>query len=359
MRNIVVFQSSFKKFFKIFATILATLFAIFLILIFKPSISQDYGMEYTVHSGASIQSVENDLVARDIVSHPFLFRVLVFLHGSKHHLKAGEYLFPKGSSLMSMLRQMMTGRGLVQHSFTIIAGWDFHDVRKALDNEVLLQHDIAGLTDAEIMQKIGFSNVNPEGQFFPDTYFYTYGNSDLMLLKRAYKKMQTNLNAAWDTRVADLPFKNNYEALIAASLVEKEAHVKEERPIIAGVLINRLEKNMLLQFDPTVIYGMGDKYKGVIHKSDLEEKSPYNTYVYKGLPPTPIAMPSLESINAVMHPDHNNYYYFVARGDGTHQFTENLTEHHEAVNQAKVTRQEQPYFNSTLVKQYLKSDKKS
>lgn len=341
----VIFLSLF-----IFMIGVASLFAIY---IFSPTISQDYGKQYTVYPGASIQTVEKELAAQDIINHPLLFRILMHVHNKTHSLKAGEYYFAKDSSPLKILNQMMTGTGLVQHEFTIIAGWNFQQVRQALNKEVLLQHTTEKLSDTEIMQKLGQSG-HPEGLFFPDTYFYTMGNSDLSLLKRAFKKMQNHLDVAWNTRVPNLLFKNSYEALIAASLVEKEAHVNEERPIIAGVLINRLRKNMLLQFDPTVIYALGDDYEGTLHKKDLTFQSPYNTYVTKGLPPTPIAMPSLASINAVMHPDNNDYYYFVARGDGHHQFTKSLDDHHQAVKDAVVTRNSQPYFNSGLVKQYIK-----
>lgn len=342
-----------RKIFLIFFIFLIGLIATACILIFKPTVTQEYGMQYTVRQGASIQSVENDLLSRGIIQYPFIFRFLVRFYHDQHHLKAGEYLFPKGSSAPSILKQMMTGTGLVQHSFTIIAGWNFQQVRNALDNEVLLQHDTSRLTDAQIMQQLGFAGTMPEGEFFPDTYFYTSGNSDITLLKRAYKKMQTALNAAWLTRDTNLPYQTSYDALIAASLIEKEAHVSDERPIIAGVLINRLHKNMRLQFDPTVIYAMGKQYTGTIYKKDLTLDSPYNTYVHTGLPPTPIAMPSLASIDAVLHPDVNDYLYFVAKGDGRHEFTKDLTAHHEAVSNAKITVSQQPFFNSKLVKQYI------
>lgn len=345
-------QTTLRNFFLIFLFFLIGLASSVVFLIFKSTVSQNFGMQYTVQTGATIQSVEADLQSQQIISHPFLLRFLVLMHGKNHRLHSGEYLFVKGSSPYRIVHQLMTGTGLVQHPFTIIEGWNFKQIRNALNNEPLLQHYTQGLTDTEIMKSLGL-NVNPEGQFFPDTYFYTYGYSDLILLKRAYKKMQSHLTTAWNSRSANLPFKNSYEALIAASLVEKEAHASEERPIIAGVLINRLRKNMRLQFDPTVIYAMGNAYSGTIYKKDLISESPYNTYMHEGLPPTPIASPSLSSINAVMHPDNNDYLYFVAKGDGHHEFTSNLSAHHEAVSNAKITVKQRPFFNSTLVKEYL------
>lgn len=181
------------------------------------------------------------------------------------------------------------------------------------------------------MSRISSSDVDPEGEFFPETYYYTKDVSDLVILKRAYDLMQSRLSEAWQMRAADLPYQNAYEALIAASLIEKEAYFASERPLIAGVLVNRLKKNMLIQFDPTVIYGLGLRYDGTIHKKDLLENTPYNTYVRKGLPPTPIAMPSMASIEAALHPDNTDYLYFVARKDKSHQFSKTLPEHHAAV----------------------------
>ena len=181
------------------------------------------------------------------------------------------------------------------------------------------------------MNRLGDAALAPEGQFFPETYYYTKGSSDLVILKRAFDLMQSNLKEAWETRSPNLPYKNVYEALIAASLIEKEAYFDAERPVIAGVLVNRIRKNMLIQFDPTVIYGLGLRYNGKIHKQDLLENTPYNTYVHKGLPPTPIAMPGRTSINAALHPDNTDYLYFVARSDKSHQFSKTLFEHQAAV----------------------------
>jgi UPF0755 protein len=188
--------------------------------------------------------------------------------------------------------------------------------------------------------------VAPEGEFYPETYYYTRGVADLVILKHAYDLMQSRLNQAWESRLPGLPYQDAYQALIAASLIEKEAHLNQERPIIAGVLINRLRKNMLLQIDPTVIYGMGDRYLGKIYRRDLLDDTIYNTYVHKGLPPTPIAMPSQASIDAAIHPAAHDYYYFVAKGDGSHQFSKSLPEHHRAVQSTKG--QQTGYYNDSL-----------
>jgi UPF0755 protein len=233
-----------------------------------------------------------------------------------------------------MWRQMTTGKGLYYRLFTIVPGWSFTQLRRQLLLNKYLKHISQTYDDKQIMTELGNSSLAPEGEFYPDTYYYTRGVPDLVILKRAYQLMQLKLNEAWETRLPGLPYKDAYDALIVASLIEKEAYLNSERPVIAGVLINRLRKNMLLQIDPTVIYGMGDRYTGKIYKENLVENTPYNTYVHKGLPPTPIAMPSQASIEAAIHPQANDYYYFVAKGDGSHQFSKTLLDHNVAVQEA-------------------------
>jgi UPF0755 protein len=217
-----------------------------------------------------------------------------------------------------------------------------------------LHHLTSELTDEAIMQLLQ-TNLSPEGNFLPETYFYTKGNADVMLLKQSFQLLQTKFAAAWEKRAINLPYKNTYEALIAASLIEKEAYLDSERPMIAGVLVNRLRHNMLLQFDPTIIYGLGDNYTGKIYKSDLTKDTPYNTYLHAGLPPTPIAMPSMGSIEAALHPIEHDYYYFVARGDGSHQFSKTLSEHNAAV--VKFTKQTKTRtsFNSEAIEAKLQA----
>lgn len=324
--------------------------------IHTPVVLNEPGITYKLHAGASIKSVVHELYQQKIIRHPSLFSALAYLRGDAHALKKGEYFFPKGTTPSQMLDQMITATGLVQHSFTILPGWNFRQLREALNNDEDLRHLTSAQSDATIMQRLGQSTVSPEGQFYPDTYFFIADTSDLALLRRAMRTMQARLTHAWQYRSPSIPFKTPYEALIAASLVEKEARLDKERPIIAGVLINRLQKNMLLQFDPTVIYGLGLRYDGKIYKHDLTEDTPYNTYVHKGLPPTPIAMPGLQSINAVLHPKEHDYLYFVATGDHvSHQFTRTLAEHYSAVQTAKLYQSDSPswFFNSNLMKEFL------
>lgn len=325
--------------------------AAWLNFLYSPLISNDQGYKYTVPHGASFRSVSDDLCAKHIVTNRLFFNVLIHLRRDGHELKAGQYFFQKGTTPSKMLDQMATGSGILYHTFIIVPGWNFKQLSMALLQESSLNHKLITLTDTQLMTLLGHPELNPEGQFLPETYFFVEGSSDTAILKRAFKAMQTKLNLAWGERANGLPFKNSYEVLIAASLIEKEAYLAAERPVIAGVLINRLRRDMLLQFDPTVIYGLGSLYDGVIHKEDLLKDTPYNTYIHKGLPPTPIAMPSFDAIKAVTHPDQNDYIYFVARNvGGSHQFSKTLEEHHVAVEAAEKTPW---FFNAELMRHYF------
>jgi UPF0755 protein len=317
----------------------------------SPVVTADQGLQYTIPPGVTLRFVTNDLYLQNVIKHPDFFNLMVYLKGAQHQLKAGEYLFPKGTTPLSLLAQITTGSGMIYHTFTIVSGWSFKQLRNALAHDSAVLHLSSPLSDEAIMTKINHSQLNPEGQFFPDTYYFVKGSSDIALLKRAYNLMQKKLNDAWRQRDPSIPFQTNHQALIAASIIEKEAYLDAERPMIAGVLINRLKKNMLLQFDPTVIYGLGSRYHGKIHKEDLLQSSPYNTYVHKGLPPTPISMPSMGSIRAIMHPQQNDFIYFVARGDGTHQFSSTLAQHHLAVKEAR--EHVIAFFNYPLIRLYL------
>lgn len=321
-----------------------------LFFLFGSTVSDEKGVVYYLKPGTSKKVFIAELSQQGIIRHPWLFSIYVYSHKGEP-LKTGEYVFPNGASLVSIWHQVSTGTGLLYHPFTIVPGWSFHQLREELAGIQELHHTATPLNDKQIMDHLGYANLAPEGEFFPETYYYTKGISDFVILKHAFHLMQTKLQQAWDKRAPNLPFKNPYEALIAASLVEKEAYLNSERPMIAGVLVNRLRKNMLLQFDPTVIYGMGDRYAGKIHKENLQENNAYNTYVNKGLPPTPIAMPSTASIEAVMHPEVNDYYYFVARGDGSHQFSKSLPEHNAAV--AATLKKQTSFFNGVRVQPYL------
>lgn len=297
---------------------------------FIPVVSDEKGVVYYLKPGTSTQAMISELSQQGVIPSSILFSVYAYPH-FKRHLKTGEYFFPKGSTEASIWRQVTKGTGFYYYHFTIVPGWTFLQLREALAQAPNLRLITTQLSDQQIMERLGAQDVAPEGEFFAETYYYTRGMQDLVILKRAYDLMQTSLNEAWDGRAKDLPYKDMYQALIAASLVEKEAYLNSERPIIAGVLVNRLRKDMLLQFDPTVIYGLGARYNGKIYKKDLLEDTAYNTYIHKNLPPTPIAIPSLSSIEAALHPQQHDYLYFVGRGDKSHQFSKTLPEHNAAV----------------------------
>jgi UPF0755 protein len=247
-------------------------------------------------------------------------------------IKAGSYELKPNTTPRALVDQLVRGE-FAQESLTIIEGWTFKQMRAALAASPSLKHDTAGLSDKELMEKISTEYKAPEGLFFPDTYLFAKGSSELQIYKQAHTLLMTRLKTAWDKRDASLPYKTPYEALIMASIVEKETGQKSERAMIAGVFVNRLKQGMMLQTDPTVIYGMGDSYAGNIRKKDLETDTPYNTYLRVGLPPTPIALPGVQSLEAALGPAKTNALYFVARKDGTSKFSDNLNDHNKAVNQ--------------------------
>ncbi len=332
------------------------MFIISINFFYRPVISETEGLRYTVAQGASIKSVVNDLSTLNSMKYPTVFTALAYLKNSKQELKAGEYIFRKGATSSDILRQITTGTGMFHYEFTIIAGWSFKHLRDMLEREPDLQHTSATLSNTAIMTYLGHPELSPEGRFYPDTYFFAKGSSDLLLLKRAFQKMQKELSAAWQTRDIDLPYDTPNAVLTVASLIEKETALDKERPIIAGVIVNRLRKNMLLQIDPTVIYAVSEHYDGVLHKADLSIDSPYNTYKYKGLPPTPIAIPGKESLQAALHPLHHDYYYFVAKERGAgegHQFSATLTEHNAAVAVVRQDEVSAHYINNGLLRYYF------
>jgi UPF0755 protein len=242
---------------------------------------------------------------------------------------------------LQTLGDVVSGR-VKQYELTLLEGWTFKEFMQVVNEHEAVRHTLHNLSIEQIMKKLGFNNEHPEGRFFPDTYFIHKNISDIEILLRAHNVMDKQLQSMWQSRDTDLPFKNAYEALILASIVEKESAVAEERPVIAGVFINRLRKRMRLQTDPTVIYGMGDSYDGDIRFRDLRKDTPYNTYTRRGLPPTPIAMPGLGALTAVMHPEKTDYLYFVAINDdsGRHVFSSTLEQHEEAVDRYQRTRRQ-------------------
>lgn len=321
-----------------------------------PIVLKDEGVRYEVRADQSLHAVIHDLYLLDVIKHQYFFDLLTWLRGDQRDLKAGEYLFPKGTTANSLLNQITSGSGVILHSFTIVAGWGFVHLRHALDSDPNLRHDSEKLSDAALMDRLGQPDLKPEGEFFPDTYYFVRGTSDLVILQRSFDLMQKKLADAWAHRELDLPYQSPMEALTVASLIEKETSIPHERQMISGVIVNRLRRNMLLQIDPTVIYAAGSHFHGIIHRSDLLRKSPYNTYVTKGLPPTPIGIPGETSIYAALHPQHNDYLYFVAKNydmNGSHRFSVNWQEHSQAVKRAKHNTSRLDYFNNALIQHYF------
>ena len=253
------------------------------------------------------------------------------------NIQAGTYLIKRGESVSNVLRRMNAG-DVVHYSVTFVEGWTLRDLRQSLKDARKLRQSIDAMTDAELMQALGKPALHPEGQFFPSTYSYTERMTDLDVLAEAHRVMTTVLAEEWERRAPGLPYQSAYEALIMASIVEKETGLASERPDIAGVFVRRLQKGMRLQTDPTVIYGMGANFGGNIRKVDLQTDTPYNTYTRSGLPPTPIAMPGREAIAAALNPAAGDALFFVARGDGSHVFSSTLEQHNAAVREFQLKR---------------------
>ncbi len=296
------------------------------------------GTEVYIKQGSSLNAVANQLVQQGVLSEPYRFNLLVRSLGGASELKAGQYIIPENTSPYALFQLMSNGGKNRQASITFIEGKTFSHMRSTLMHNEDIKHISIPYTDAQILELVGARESHPEGLFFPDTYFFSEGMSDIDVLKRAYKAMQTKLSEAWHRRESGLPYKTPYEALIMASIVEKETGKASERPMIAGVFINRLRIGMRLQTDPTVIYGMGQSFDGNIRRKDLLQDTPYNTYTREGLPPTPIAMPGLAAIEAALHPAKTKALYFVGKGDGSHAFSASLAEHNRAVAQYQLKR---------------------
>ncbi|MGG4610203.1 endolytic transglycosylase MltG [Providencia sp. Me31A] len=291
---------------------------------------------FTVPAGTGRVAFETLLVNEKIIEQGNEFQWLLKLRPELAQLKAGTYRLQPGMDVEQLLRLVVSGKE-AQFSIRFIEGNRLNDWSNILRDAPYLAHKSADMTPAELNAQIGFSGEGSlEGWLYPDTYLYTAGTTDVEILKRAYKRMQNSLDEQWKGRDRDLPYKNAYEMLIMASIIEKETGIESERSQVSSVFVNRLKRNMRLQTDPTVIYGLGDKYSGKIYRSDLDTHTAYNTYKIDGLPPTPIAMPSLASLKAAAHPAKTEYLFFVADGKGGHTFSRNLSEHNRAV---KVYRQ--------------------
>jgi UPF0755 protein len=285
---------------------------------------------FLIRSGSNIKSIAQDLSMQNIINDPWLFILLAKVKGVETRVRAGEYQIESGMTADDLLEKFTQGSA-IQYSFTVIEGWSFRQMLAAIAEDPVIEHTLQGKSNQEIMALIGHPELHPEGMFFPDTYRFPKGTSDLDFLQRAFQVMQNHLTREWNQRDEDLPLKSEYEALILASIIEKETGAGFERPLISGVFIRRLKKNMRLQTDPTIIYGLGEEFDGDIRFRDLKKDTPYNTYLHAGLTPTPIALPGLEAIRAALHPAKTDALYFVSKGDGTHQFSATLDEHNTAV----------------------------
>lgn len=294
-------------------------------------------IDITVVKGSSVKSLAKQLYKQKIIKHPFLFEILVRIRGDSHKLQSGAYQLELGITPVKLVQKIASG-DMILHSFTFVDGWTFDELIKKLANNPYVIHTLKGLKNSVIMSKIGHPGELPEGRFFPDTYKFSAGTKDIDILKLSYNLMQNKLSEAWNSRSMDAPYACPYKALIAASIIEKEASLSSERPIISGIIKRRLERNMYLQLDPTVIYGLGKHYNGKLTVKDLKKNTPFNTYLHKGLPPSPICMPSNDAIYAALHPAPGNVLYFVARGDGTHVFSETLAEHDDAIRKYQLDR---------------------
>ncbi len=288
-------------------------------------------LELEIEPGTTPRGVARAVVAAGVRTDARLLYGWFRVSGQDRRIKAGNYEIPAGTTPQGLLQKLARGEETLR-ALTLVEGWNFRQVRAALARDEGLRHDATVLDDAQLMDRLGRPGVAPEGRFFPDTYTYAKGSSELALLRRALHAMDRRLEAAWAQRASDTPLKSADEALILASIVEKETGLASDRAHIAGVFANRLRVGMLLQTDPTVIYGLGEKFDGNLRKRDLQTDHPWNTYTRPGLPPTPIAMPGKAALLAAVQPQETRALYFVAKGDGSSHFSATLDEHNRAVN---------------------------
>lgn len=287
-------------------------------------------LEFDLKSGSTLSGITNQLRVAGVMHDGLRFHILARVMGKAGKIKAGFYTLNKALTPLQLLKKLSEG-AVSLREIVFIEGWTFAQMRAALDAQPLVQHDTLGMSEHQVLQLLHVPIAHAEGWFFPAKYYIDAGSSDISILRRAYETMQQHLQQEWAGRDPNLPYVTPVQALIMASIIEKETGEEAERPLIAAVFINRLRLSMRLQTDPTVIYGLGNTYDGNIHKRDLQADTPYNTYTRSGLPPTPIAMPGLDAIKAALHPAQSDVLYFVAKGDGTHYFSNNLTDHNRAV----------------------------
>ncbi len=284
------------------------------------------GLVLEVPRGVGLRRISDDLATRGLIDAPDLLVLHGRLRGLDTAIKAGEYRLEPGLTPPALLALLSSGQVLL-HSLTLVEGWTFAQALAAVRASPVLTQTLEGFDQAAVMDRLGMPGVHPEGRFFPDTYRFPRGTSDLEFLRRAHDTMQAHLADAWEKRAPGLPYADSYEALVLASIVEKETSLPEERDEVAGVFVRRLHKGMRLQADPTVIYGLGAAFDGNLRRADLRADTPYNTYTRHGLPPTPIALPGYGAIVAALNPADGAALYFVATGDGRHVFAETLAEH--------------------------------
>jgi len=287
--------------------------------------------EFVIEPGSSVNSAVAQIADAGVPVNQTLFLLLARLSGKSAKIKAGHYELKAGATPLKLLDQLVRGE-FAQEALAIIEGWSFRQMRQAIAAHPALRHDTTQLSEQELLAKVAPGYKAAEGLFFPDTYLFAKGSSELQIYRQAHAQLIKRLDKAWAGRDLSLPYKSPYEALVMASIVEKETGTEADRRHVAAVFVNRLKRGMLLQTDPAVIYGMGDKYKGNIRKRDLETDTPYNTYTRAGLPPTPIALPGAAALAAAFNPAQTDALYFVARGDGSSEFSRNLTDHNRAVN---------------------------
>ena len=310
----------------------------------EPMVIPEEGLVIKVNQGSNLTRIAYQLYKQNVISKPRYMTWYARWTSQASKIHIGEYRLDAGATPLSFLESVAKG-DVVQYSITIVEGWSFKQMMALLNQNEYIEHTLAGLSNEQIMIELGYGGEHPEGRFMPDTYHFPRGIKDREVLKIAYQSMQSYIIKSWDERDVGIPIKSAYEALILASIVEKETGLASERPEIAGVFSRRLIKRMRLQSDPTVIYGMGERYKGNIRRSDLKRDTPYNTYRNFGLPPTPIAMPGREAIDAVLHPKEGNALYFVAKGegDGSHYFSATLREHNNAVIKYQLKGRKKPF----------------
>lgn len=305
--------------------------------VLEQSLQIDAEQILSVPAGSTPSALLLQLEQQGALSGVFWLRLSWRLQGHQQSLQAGDYQLTSAMTVAQLLEKWRVG-DVLQYRVTLVEGWNFRQVRRALAQHDTLQHTLSEISDSELMRQLDQANLHPEGQFFSDTYSFVRGQSDLDILRQANQRLQKVLAEEWAQRADNLPYRNPHEALVMASIIEKETGVAHERDEIAGVFMRRLGMGMLLQTDPTVIYGMGERYTGKITRADLRQPTAYNTYVISGLPPTPIAMVGREAMYAALHPKAGKSLYFVARGDGSHVFSNTLAEHNKAVREYQLKR---------------------